>query len=194
MLRLPTFPSSAIRSSLALALALLVAPLLSREAAAQERTLTVEQFEDASLQYRTALHYDPLLEAPLDGLIRLYREADRMDELVGLYRSHIEQYSDDAGAKSVLIQILNRDKREGAGELVTSAVTLHPQFPALQYLQFRFLEGKGDERALDSLSRAIDLETNVARRSQWLEELLQLPEGDEARKRAGTQLTKPLAI
>ncbi|MDF2374651.1 MAG: PQQ-binding-like beta-propeller repeat protein [Verrucomicrobiales bacterium] len=194
MLRLPTFPSSAIRSSLALALALLVAPLLSREAAAQERTLTVEQFEDASLQYRTALHYDPLLEAPLDGLIRLYREADRMDELVGLYRSHIEQYSDDAGAKSVLIQILNRDKREGAGELVTSAVTLHPQFPALQYLQFRFLEGKGDERALDSLSRAIDLETNVARRSQWLEELLQLSEGDEARKLAGTQLTKLLAI
>ncbi|MDF1657281.1 MAG: PQQ-binding-like beta-propeller repeat protein [Verrucomicrobiales bacterium] len=177
-----------------LALVLLFVSLAIPGLVAQERTRTAEQFEEASLQYRTALHYDPLLEAPLDGLIRLYREADRIDELVGLYRSHIEQYPDDAGAKSVLIQILNREKREDVGELVTSSVTLHPEFPALNYLQFRFLERKGDERSLDSLSRAIDLEPNVAKRSQWLEELLQLSEGDEARKLAGAQLEKLLTV
>lgn len=163
-------------------------------AVAQERVLSPEQFEDASLQYRTALHYDPLLEATVENLIRLYREADRVDELVGLYRSHIEQYPKDAGAKSVLIQVLSREKREGAGELVTSAVTLHPEVPSLQYLLFRFLEEKGDERALDALSKAIDLEANVERRRQWLEELLKLSEGDEARKLAGAQLSKLLLV
>jgi len=188
MLHHPTVLSVSL--SQILALMFVVTPLIPQPAAGQERTLSAEQFEDASLQFRTALHYDSLFEASVDGLIRLYREADRIDELVGLYQSHIEQYPDDAGSKSVLIQLLTREKREGAGELVTSAVTLHPQFPALQYLQFRFLEGKGDVRALDSLSRAIDLEPNLARRDQWLEELLQLSEGDEARTLAGAQLAK----
>ncbi|MDF1823688.1 MAG: PQQ-binding-like beta-propeller repeat protein [Verrucomicrobiales bacterium] len=161
---------------------------------AQDRTLSPEQFEDASLQYRTALHYDPLLPQPLDGLVKLYREGDRIEELIGLYRSHVEQYPDDAGAKSVLIQILNREKREDAGELVTAAVAIHPKFSALQYLLFQFLEGKGDARAFDALSRAIDLEPNVARRGKWLEELLQLSEGDEARKLAGVQLERLLTV
>ncbi|MEM1441302.1 MAG: PQQ-binding-like beta-propeller repeat protein [Verrucomicrobiota bacterium] len=161
---------------------------------AQERELSAEQFEDASLQYRTALHYDPLLESAFDGLMRLYRDADRVEELIGLYRSHTEQYSDDAGAKSVVIQILNRENREEAGELITSWVTLHPESTALQYLFFQFLEEKGDDRALSALSKAIDLEPNVARRGKWLEELLQLSESDEARELASAQLRKLLEL
>lgn len=186
-----------LRSNLCALVAALVLVVVSGgqfSAEAQDRALSPEQFEDASLQYRTALHYDSLLPQPLDGLVKLYREGDRVEELIGLYRSHVAKYPDDAGAKSVLIQILNREKREGAGELVTAAVSLHPDFSALHYLLFQFLEEKGDARALESLSKAIDLEPNVARRGKWLEELLQLSEGDEARKLAGVQLEKLLAV
>ncbi|MEM6279784.1 MAG: hypothetical protein AAF733_09915, partial [Verrucomicrobiota bacterium] len=172
--------------------ALLTWAFLGLPSSAQERELSKEQFEAASLQFRTALRYDPLLESSIDGLLRLYRDAGRIDEMIGLYQSHIEQYPDDAGTKAVLIQILNREKREGAGELITSSVTLHPDSVALQYLLFKFLEGKGDSRALAALSKAIDLETNVARRGKWLEELLQLSEGDEARELAAIQLEKLL--
>lgn len=160
--------------------------------ASRAQDLSPEQFAEQSLQFRTALHYDPLLEKPLESLVRLYREGDRLDELVGLYRSHIEQYPDDAGAKTVLVRILKAVDRPGSGELIASAVPLHPDFAPLQYLMFRFLEEKGDARASESLSRAIDLEQNPARRAEWLEELLQVSEGEEARALAVLQLKRLL--
>jgi outer membrane protein assembly factor BamB/thioredoxin-like negative regulator of GroEL len=154
--------------------------------------LSNEDFTAASLKLRTALHYDSMLEQPLASLVDLYEGADRTDELVGLYRSHTEQYPDDAGAKVVLIRILQATDRSGVGELVASSVALHPEFPALQYLLFSFLEEKGDERSVEALSKAIDLQTNAARRSEWLEELLQLSSSEKARALASEQLSKLL--
>lgn len=156
--------------------------------------LSPEEFAETSLKYRTALHYDPLLPLPLDSLVLLYSAADREDELVGLYRSHIEKYPDDAGAKTVLVRLLQKMKRAGVGELISTAVPRHPEFAPLQYLLFEFLRGKGDPRAIDALSKAIDLEEKAARRSEWLEELLKLSEGPEARAAATIQLQKLLAV
>ncbi len=150
------------------------------------------QFADDSLQYRTALHYDPLLPQPLTSLVKLYEGADRGDELIGLYRSHVEKYPDDAGAKTVLIRILQKLRRPGVGEQISTAVLSHPDFPPLQYLLYEFLRAKGDVRAIEALSKAINLETKVARKREWLEELLQLSEGVEAREQARAQLQKLL--
>jgi len=153
-----------------------------------------EKFESRSLQYRTALHHDPLLDSALESLVDLYREAERVDELIGLYRSHAEQYPDDAGAKTVLIRILRKVDRSGADELIASAAPRHPEFAPLQYLLFRFLEEKGDDRAVDVLSRAIELESNPARRSAWLEELLELSDDEKARASARKHLEEILAL
>ena len=155
--------------------------------------LTEEQFIANSLRDRTALHYDPLLDVPLDSLVKLYRGAGRVDEVIGLYKSHIEQYPDDAGAKTVLIRLLRKVDRSGADELIASSVPLHPDFAPLQYVLFRFLEERGDARASEVLSRAIDLESNPARRNEWLDQLLQLSEGDASRELAKAQFNKLLA-
>lgn len=156
--------------------------------------LTEDQFLEISLRDRTALHYDPLLDAPLDSLVKLYRGAERIDELIGLYKSHIEQYPEDAGAKTVLIRLLRKVDRSGADELISSAVPLHPDFAPLQYVLFRFLEERGDARATEVLSRAIDLESNPARRNEWLDQLLQLSEGEATRELATAQFNKLLAV
>lgn len=153
-----------------------------------QKALTPEEFDKLSLQYRTALHYDPLIDAPLDALVRMYVGAERVDELIGTYRSHIEQYPQDAGAKATLIRILKKVDREGADELVSSAVQLLPESAPLQYLYFRFLEEKGDPRATEALARAIQLESNLARKRKWLDDLLQLSDNEETRAIAETQL------
>lgn len=155
--------------------------------------LTEEQFSERSLQFRTALHYDPLLDSPLDSLVKLYRSAEREEELIGVYRSHIEQYPDDAGAKTVLIRLLRRVDRSGVDELIASSVPLHPEFAPLQYLFFKFLEERGDTRAPEALSRAIDLETNPARRNEWLDQFLLLSEGAEVRDLARVKFDKLIA-
>lgn len=156
--------------------------------------LTEEQFVASSLRDRTALHYDPLLDAPLDSLIKLYRGAERVDELIGLYKSHVAQFPEDAGAKTVLIRLLRRIDRAGAAEMIAAVIPLHPDFAPLQFVLFRFLEERGDARATEALSRAIDLETNPARRNEWLDQLLQLSEGESARTLAELQFNKLLAL
>lgn len=152
-----------------------------------------EKFAADSLRHRTALHHDPLLDAPLESLVKLYVSAGRTEELVGLYRSHIEQYPSDAGAKAVLFRILRRVDRAGAEELIAAAVPLHPDFAPLQFLLFRFLEDRGDPRATEALSRAIELETNETRRYEWLDQLLRLSEGEAERSLAQAHFEKWLS-
>jgi hypothetical protein len=68
------------------ALALLLATLSPAQDNAAET-----RFTETSLRLRTALHYDPLLDEALDALVKLYVGADRSDEIIALYRSHITQ-------------------------------------------------------------------------------------------------------
>lgn len=168
-------------------LAFLFASMLSAPA---QNSVQEERFAADSLRFRTTLHYDPLLDAPLESLVKLYVSAGRTEELIGLYRSHIEQYPNDAGAKTVLFRILRRVDRAGAEELIAAAVPLHPDYAPLQFMLFRFLEDRGDPRATEALSRAIELETNETRRYDWLEQLLRLSEGDAQRSLAQAHFEK----
>lgn len=176
------------RLLLAAALALLAAPLPGQDAEAEAR------FAAESLRHRTALHHDPLVEAPLEALVKLYLEAGRAEELVALYRNHVASYPEDAGAKTVLVRLLRRTDRAGAEELLAEAVPRHPDYAPLHYVLFRTYEERGDARAAEALSRAIGLESDASRRNGWLEELLSLAEGESARALGKAQLAAALAV
>ncbi|MCB1229097.1 MAG: PQQ-binding-like beta-propeller repeat protein [Verrucomicrobiae bacterium] len=150
-----------------------------------EASAETESFEKQSLALRTALHYDPSLDSPLKSLVSLYRNADRLEELVGLYRGHISQYPEDAGAKAVLIRILRELNRAEADEMAQSAVQVHPDNALLNFLLYELRARREDPRALESLVRAIDLETKLNRRDAWAEILL-----EEAGDGAGRQLAQ----
>lgn len=156
--------------------------------------LSEEQFVAESLNLRTALHYDPLLENQLESLVRLYGNAERLDELNGLYQAHVTQYPEDAGAKTVQIRILKKLKRPETDEQIAASAQQHPEFAALQYLLFQSLDEKADTRAAETLSRAIDLQTKPGRRSEWLEQLLQLTEDESGRALASAHLKKLLEM
>jgi tetratricopeptide (TPR) repeat protein len=125
-----------------------------------------------SLPLRTALHHDPTMQPPLEKLLAMYREAGRVSDLVGVYRSHLAQYPADAGAASVLVRILSATGDPEAAGFARQSADAHPRNAFLRYLLYRALGGKGDPRALDELDRAIALEESPARRRAWIEELL----------------------
>ncbi len=125
-----------------------------------------------SLALRTALHHDPTLSAPLTGLVNLYREASRTDELVALYRRHLEQWPQDAGARIVLVRILAAVNDPEAGSAARAAAQRFPDVPFVQFLLHQQLDASADPAALDALDRAIRLETSAARQRQWIELLL----------------------
>jgi len=139
-----------------------------------------ERFDKQSLALRTALHYDPSLETPLDRLVSLYEEAGRREELVTLYHTHTTQYPDDVGASVVYIRVLQHLKRGESTAVARLAVERHPDNALLAYLLSRELDQRHEKGVLELLGRAVDLETDAARRGHWLEELLEkaATEGD----------------
>ena len=151
--------------------------------------LSEERFQDQSLQLRTALHYDSLVESPLDALVRLYQNAGRSDELISLYQVHIAQFPDDVGAKVVLVRVLRLLEQPGVEQQLATAVQLYPDFAPIHYVLYQFLDENSDPRSLEALSRAIDLQTNPARRSEWLDELLERSK-EGGRELATAQLQK----
>ena len=141
-----------------------------------------DDFEKQSVALRTALHYDPSLGQPLKTLLQLYEKADRAEELIGLYRAHVTEYPDDAGAQVVLIRLLQMLNRAEVGEMIQSGVREHPGEPMLHYLLYESYRKADDQRALETLSKAIELQTNADRADIWLDELLELSRsrGDNA--------------
>jgi len=133
-----------------------------------------DDFEKQSIALRTALHYDPSLGQPLKTLLQLYEKADRSEELLGLYRAHVSEYPDDAGAQVVLIRLMQMLNRADVGEMIQSGVREHPEEPMLQYLLFESYRKADDQRALVTLSKAIELQGNADRADIWLDELLEL--------------------
>lgn len=130
-------------------------------------------FDEQSAAYRTALHYDPTLAAPLEKLVELYREQNRVAELKALYEAHIAQYPADAGAKAVLVRIYRELRDPQAKVLVHQAAQQHAEVAYIQFLHFEQLLADSEPTALDSLSKAIDLETRPERRLEWLDRLLE---------------------
>jgi tetratricopeptide (TPR) repeat protein len=125
-----------------------------------------------SVPLRTALHHDPTLAAPLTALVKLYRDATSTDELVTLYRRHLDQWPQDAGAQTVLVRVLHAVGDPEAGPAVTAAAKRLPDVPFLQYLLYEHLDADADPAALDALDRAISLEKSPSRRRQWIELLV----------------------
>lgn len=148
---------------------------------AQDGPTDQAAFDKQAVAMRTSLHRDPLLESSLKALVDLYQGAGRSEELVGLYRSHIEQYPTDAGAKAVLIEILEKLNRDAAEELITSYIGQHADSAPLHYLYGRFLQARHDTRAAAMLAKAIELEKNPSRQLQWIREILPLADVEEAR-------------
>src|SRR5690606_6897012 len=89
-----------VRGAALLLIAVLVAAPARADEPAAEQDLAAR-----SLPLRTALHQDPSLEQPLQRLLAMYREAQRVDELLGMYRAHLRAYPRDPRGKTVLIRL-----------------------------------------------------------------------------------------
>ena len=98
---------------------------------------------------REPLHYDASLEAPLKQLLELYRKGGRVEELLSLYRSHITQYDQDAGAYAVFIRLLMSLKKPEATQMVQAGVERFKANSLILYLRYKDLENQRDPRALD---------------------------------------------
>lgn len=131
-----------------------------------------QSLEEQSLALRTALHHDSTLESPLERLIVLYREAGRIQELVGLYRTHVAQYPADANGRTVLVRLLLATGDPSALTAAQNASTQFSKNAYLHYLLFRTLKQRNDPKALDELDLAIENESRPSRKMSWLEELL----------------------
>lgn len=125
-----------------------------------------------SLPLRTALHHDPTLAAPLERLLALYREADRVDELLGMYRAHLAAYPADQRALVVLVRLLHATGSPEAAGAARSAAARHPENSYLHYLLYKVLNANHDPDALDELDRAIEHEALFSRRRTWITELV----------------------
>ncbi|MGI8601519.1 MAG: PQQ-binding-like beta-propeller repeat protein [Verrucomicrobiales bacterium] len=164
---------------------LLVPP---RACVAEAVAPSAEKFEQQSLALRTALFYDPSLDLPLKGLIELYGNANRADELIGLYRTHAAQYPEDAGSQAVLVRLLLELKRPEASSLAQAAVEGHPANALLLYLRHLDLDAQRDSRSLDFLSQAVDKEADPTRKRAWVDKLVTAAVGEGRRDLAEKHL------
>ena len=150
-------------------------------------------FDKRSLAFRTALHYDPTLDAPLAALVELYQGQNRIDELVNLYRSHLTQYPEDFGAKAVLARVLRKLNRPEFLTLVQAAVEAHPTAGFLQHLLYEALREAAAPGALTALSNAIDNAPRSDLADLWLDELLAAGAEGTGHELAEKHLAKRLA-
>lgn len=131
-----------------------------------------QDFDKTSLSLRTALHYDPSVEAPLKKLVELYRGAGRSEELLGLYENHVSQFAQDANAKLVLARLYAEVKDRRAAGFLAAAITLHPEHALLAWQNARVLEERRDPKTAEEMARAIGLETSASRRVLWFASLM----------------------
>ena len=87
-----------------LLLVLLATPVMFEGRALADEPLSAAELDERSLSLRTALHNDPTLDSPLTSLADLYRKANRSDDLLGVYRLHLQDYPDDVSATIVLLR------------------------------------------------------------------------------------------
>jgi len=147
-----------------------------------------EAFDRQSLALRTALFHEPSLEPPLQGLVDLYRNVGREEELLALYRGHLAQYPEDAGSNAVLVRLLLALKRPEASAAAAAALEAHPNDPLTIYLRHTDLQIQRDPRALDVLARAVEAETDPLRKSTWTEQLVTAALAEDRRELAEKHL------
>lgn len=133
----------------------------------RERTL-----QERSFPLREALYHDPTLVAPLERLVKLYNEAGRLEELLGLYRAHTAQYPTDAGGMIVLIRLELQAGRPEAAASARDAAARFPENAFLQYLLYRVESQTDGARALEALDRAVAHASDPTRKRDWVEALV----------------------
>lgn len=129
-------------------------------------------FEKSSLAWRTALHFDPGASAPLDSLIRLYRQEKRIAELLGLYLQHLNQYPQDQAATIVLARLYVALADDRAGPLLDQALAAAPQNALLLHTRAIWLLSQHDPQALKLLAAAVMAQKDPTRQEAWLRDLI----------------------
>jgi len=152
------------------------------------QTASDEELARKSLPLRTALHYDPSLEAPLERLVTLYREANKLEELLNLYRGHLKSYPQDSRAQTVFVRLLETTGDPATRQTVRQATQQFPNNSYLHYLYFQSLKKRNDAKALDELDKAIELEMLPARKKAWFDILLPAAELEARRDLAEKHL------
>jgi outer membrane protein assembly factor BamB len=152
-------------------------PAAGLNASAEEPPATRDLLAE-TLALRTALHQDPLLEAPLEKLLSVYRQANRLDELLAMYRSHLARYPKDAGSTTVLLRLLAESDDAAAAREARAACDRFPKNAALHFIYYTLLRRHGGN-ALDELDRAIDLEQQPNRKLAWIEILLPIATAED---------------
>jgi len=125
-----------------------------------------------SLPYRTALHHDPSLEPPLEQLLKLYRDAGRIEELLAIYRQHLNQFPVDSRARAVLYRLLHRSGQVEAESFLRRSVRTCPDDGYLKFLLGSSLDGEGDPEGRRLLLEAVDAEQRTSRKQDWLLSLI----------------------
>ncbi len=156
---------------------------------APARDASQEAFSQNSLQYRTALRYNPLDRVSLTELYQLYERVDQLDGLADLYTTHLQSYPDDAGSKAVLIQILQKSDQAAAGELLARSLEEHPESGVLYRLLYETLSAKEDPRAAEALWNAILLTNDESE----VRRLIQIYRDEAPDERAQSQIQALLA-
>lgn len=127
-----------------------------------------------SLPLRTALHHDPSLAAPLEQLLAMFRERNRVDDLLAIYKNHLGQFPNDVHGETVFVRLLAATGSPESAGRAKAAIERFPQNAYLRYLHFEARQTRHDPQALDELDAAIGLEASPARQSTWIDRLVPL--------------------
>ena len=141
-----------------------------------------------SLPLRTALHHDPTMGPPFDRLVDMFRKANRLDELIGMYSNHISQFPDDTHGLAVLLRLQMATGDPATMNTASRAAKTFPDNAYLHFLYSNVLEADHDPRSLKELDRAIELQDNVALKRRWIDLMLPRVAGDDDGKLADKHL------
>ncbi len=154
----------------------IIVPPPPRQVSSPDRdppVLSDEELAEKSLPLRTALHHDPTLETPLTSLVKLYRDAHRAADLIGIYQRHLQSYPEDVSASIVLVRLMQAFGDPEADARIQEAAANHPDAPYLQFLLHGARRRAGRDDDLVPLERAIALEKLTSRKRAWLDLLIE---------------------
>ncbi len=161
---------------------------LSAAESAAEEPAPAKPLQERTIPLRTALHHDPSLGPPFERLVSMYREANRLPELVQMYRTHTQAYPDDTNALAVLIRLLSATGAPEADSLSEDAAARHPDNALLHFLRYEHLKARHAPKAIEALDRAVTLEVLPHRKSGWIDLLLRDAQLQGRRDLAGKHL------
>ena len=145
---------------------LLAVTITAKEEKGERKILT------DSLPYRTALHHDPTLRAPLEKLVTLYRAAGEQEELLRMYDLHLRQYPKDESATIVLISIMIELNHQRSIRRLEKAVADFPKSGYLHYMLYQHLDRSQLPGSIKELLKAVN-NAHSTKEWGWTQELIE---------------------